>query len=90
MRLVRERRLAQGWSQQVLGNRVGCTKQHISDLEHGKVEPSLRMLRQLAQALNVSAADLLTDSIADICPAPSNRALPTSNTTPLIKPGRHR
>jgi hypothetical protein len=31
MKLIRDRRLAQGWSQQELGNRVGWTKQHISD-----------------------------------------------------------
>ena len=75
MELIRNKRLAQGWSQQELGRRVGCTKQHISDLEHGKVRPSLRMLQRLAGALNVSDAELLTDSIADVCIPPSGEVL---------------
>ena len=37
MKLIRDRRLAQGWSQQELGNRVGWTKQHISDRETERV-----------------------------------------------------
>jgi transcriptional regulator with XRE-family HTH domain len=61
MNLVRERRLARGWSQTALGQRVGCTKQHISDLERGATLPSLGMLRRLAAALQVSDADLLAD-----------------------------
>jgi transcriptional regulator with XRE-family HTH domain len=66
MKLLRQQRLAQGWSQQDLGNRVGCTKQHISDLERGRVLPSLSLLHRLAEAVNVSDADLLLDSIADV------------------------
>ena len=65
MELIRTQRLAQGWSQQELGNRVGCTKQHISDLEHGNVAPSIRLLKRLASALNVPEAALLADSIPE-------------------------
>ncbi len=43
MKLIRDRRLAQGWSQQELGTRARWTKQHISDLERGKVLPSLML-----------------------------------------------
>jgi len=68
MKLVRERRLAQGWSQQDLGQRVGCTKQHISDLENGKAVPSLALLHRLALVLNVSEADLLADSLSKNAP----------------------
>ena len=70
MKLIRERRLAQGWSQQDLGYRVGCTKQHISDLEHDKAMPSLRLLRRLALALNIPEPDLLADSITPPEPSP--------------------
>jgi transcriptional regulator with XRE-family HTH domain len=59
MNLVRERRLARGWSQTVLGQRVGRTKQYISELERGNLRPSLVMVRRLAAALQVSDADLL-------------------------------
>ncbi|AUW92692.1 hypothetical protein BXT84_00905 [Sulfobacillus thermotolerans] len=74
--MMRERRLAQGWSQQELGRRVGCTKQHISDLEKGKVLPSLRLLHRLAVALHVTDTDLLSDSIADVCAASVGKGRP--------------
>ena len=72
MQLIRQHRQAQGWSQQDLGDRVGCTKQHISDLEHGKVLPSLRLLHRLAVTLHIPDSELLLDSITDV----SERARP--------------
>lgn len=60
-------RKAQGWSQRDLARRVGCSGPHISDIENGHALPSIRMLRRLAAALNVSDAELLMDSIADVC-----------------------
>ena len=67
MKLLRERRLAQGWSQQDLANRVGCTKQHISDLERGRVRPSLLLLHRLSDVLRIPDSELLMDSIANAC-----------------------
>jgi len=61
MYLIKRLRAAQGWSQRDLARRVGCSGAHISDIENGKVLPSLRMLRRLALTLNVSEADLLMD-----------------------------
>ena len=66
MKLIRDHRQAQGWSQQDLGDRVGCTKQHISDLEHGKVLPSLNLLHRLAVTLHIPDSELLLDSITDV------------------------
>ncbi len=66
MKLVRERRLAYGWSQEALAQRVRCTKQHISLLELGKTLPSIAVLRRLAAVLQVSDAELLADIQADI------------------------
>lgn len=65
VRRVRELRLAQGWSQEDLGRRVGCTKQHISELENGRANPSVALLRRLAQVFRVSETELLTDSVPD-------------------------
>ncbi len=71
MHLVKTLRQAHGWSQRDLAQRAGCSGPHISAIENGKTLPSLRMLHRLAQALDVAEADLLLNSIADLCPTAS-------------------
>jgi transcriptional regulator with XRE-family HTH domain len=66
MHLVKQLRHDQGWSQRELARRVGCSGPHISDIENGKVLPSIWILHRIAQVLNVSDATLFLDSIADV------------------------
>lgn len=56
---IRELRLAAGWSQQRLADRLGVTKMTISDLERGAMQLTQHYMRRLAEALDCTAADLL-------------------------------
>lgn len=58
---IYELRRAAKLSQEELGNLVGCSKMHISGLERGKRELTLRWMQRIADALGVVAADLLND-----------------------------
>lgn len=61
---LREVRLASGLSQSQLEDLSGIPKARLSRYENGHVEPSIRTLARLAQALNVSEASLLGDQLA--------------------------
>ncbi len=59
-RVVRRLRSAKGWTQRALAERAGVTDAYIAMLETGvRQNPSLRLLRRLAKALGVPAAELL-------------------------------
>lgn len=59
IRRLRERR---GWSQTDLANALGWSRQRVNNLETGDVaEPKLATLRSLAEALDVSLAELLDE-----------------------------
>lgn len=58
---LREARFAAGLSQLELGEASGIPKSRLSRYENDHVDPSLRTLRRLARALNVSEAVLLGD-----------------------------
>jgi transcriptional regulator with XRE-family HTH domain len=60
-RRLREARFAAGLSQLELGEVSGIPKSRLSRYENDHVDPSLRTLRRLARALNVSEAALLGD-----------------------------
>lgn len=51
------------FSQEELAFRSGVGNKHISNIELGKSKPSLESLIQIANVLNVSADDLLVDSL---------------------------
>lgn len=55
---VRERREARGWTQQQLADRLGISRQAISQIERGDFEPSARVLLRLANALEADCAEL--------------------------------
>jgi transcriptional regulator with XRE-family HTH domain len=59
---IRELRTAVKMSQQELGDRAGCSKMTISDLERGNMELTLTYMRRIAPALGVAIADLLPRS----------------------------
>jgi transcriptional regulator with XRE-family HTH domain len=52
-----------GMSQDELGEKVGVNNKHISNIETGRSKPSMDTLVDIANALNVSADDLLVDSL---------------------------
>ena len=60
---VRAARKAAGITQYELGRRAGLDQAVISNLETGKHDPRAETLRRLAQALNLSLAGLLVDTI---------------------------
>ncbi len=52
------------WSQQELSDQVGVQITHISRLENGKSQPSVELLRKIAQAFGVTM-DYLVDEEAE-------------------------
>lgn len=67
-RLARIRK-ERGFTQVELAQKAGTIQAVISDYERGRVRPHAEMLGQLAQALGVTADELL-----GIAPAPSQKA----------------
>ncbi len=49
-----------GWSQEELAFRSGLHRTYISGIERGHRNPTLTVLQRLAEALNVTASDLVT------------------------------
>jgi transcriptional regulator with XRE-family HTH domain len=60
--IVRERRLAAGLSQEELAHEAGLHRTFISMIERGTRNPSLEVIRKLAQGLNTTAASLVDDT----------------------------
>lgn len=59
---IHELRRARGWSQERLGDAIGCGKVHVSAMERGTRELTLNWMRRIANALDVAVADLLLDA----------------------------
>lgn len=57
-------RKQKNWSQHELSDQVGVQVTHISRLENGKSQPSVELLRKIAQAFGVTM-DYLVDDEAD-------------------------
>ena len=62
---IREYRKLLGWTQEVLAEKAGLDFRTISAYELGE-RGNLATLRKIAQALNVSTSDLLTDEAAQL------------------------
>lgn len=56
-------RNASGMSQEVLSEKINVNFRHISNIETGARKPSLDAVIDIANALNVSADDILADSL---------------------------
>ncbi|GAB5482645.1 MAG: helix-turn-helix transcriptional regulator [Parasphingorhabdus sp.] len=56
---LRKHRKAKTWSQEMLAFEAGIHRTYISDLERGARNPTIRLVEKLAQALEVSAGELL-------------------------------
>lgn len=55
---MREFRTARGYSQYQLANVSGCSRRHINRIEVGDQEARISTLYKLAQALDISLADI--------------------------------
>ena len=56
--LIREARLARGWTQGELGRHVGMTQGGISGLERGRRRPHRRAMERLAEVLDLPLSAL--------------------------------
>ena len=55
---VRELRTARGWSQQVLGEKVGVSRQTIIAIERSRYDPSLPLAFEMALIFDMKIEDL--------------------------------
>jgi transcriptional regulator with XRE-family HTH domain len=58
--VLRERRQAAGLSQEELSERAGLHRTYVGLLERGLRMPSIYVARQVAQALGITTAELMT------------------------------
>jgi transcriptional regulator with XRE-family HTH domain len=59
---IKRMRLSRGLKQTELSNAVYTSQNHISQIESGKVEPSVDLLRRIAAALSCRVSELLEES----------------------------
>lgn len=55
---IKKYRKLEGLTQQELGDKVGVTQKYIQYLESANRTPSLKVLRKIAQSLNIKSSDL--------------------------------
>jgi len=64
--LLKSIRIAKGFTQESLADKIGVKKQTISRYENSDREPNVRTAKRIADALGVSLAELaLTDEMPD-------------------------
>ena len=56
---IRELRTAKGWRQIDLAEEAGINENYVSDIEIGKKELGLRTMQAVADAFNLTVAELL-------------------------------
>jgi transcriptional regulator with XRE-family HTH domain len=59
---IKRMRLSRGLKQTELSSAVFTSQNHISQIESGKVEPSMDLLRRIAGALSCRVSELLEES----------------------------
>jgi len=57
--VIRKRRLSLSMSQQVLSEKTGLDRSYLISIEHGKRNPSITTLSQIAAGLQMSTSELL-------------------------------
>ena len=56
---VRSLRRDRGWTQVEMAEMLGVDRSYLSEIENGKKDPSLRVLKTLADGFNLSLSQLL-------------------------------
>lgn len=64
-------RASRGWSQQVLAQRIGVTRQTIISIEKGRFDPSLPLAFRLAQEFGCRIEDLFEPDHDEPQPTPA-------------------
>ncbi len=68
---IKLHRKQRGWSQAELSERIGVNTVHVSHLETGRYQPSVELLKKLAQTFEVTADYLLNEEEGDFSPVTS-------------------
>lgn len=63
--IIRNHRIAQGLTQEELGNKVFVSKQAVSKWETGKTLPDIEMVRKLCEILQINKDEILGGSIEE-------------------------
>jgi transcriptional regulator with XRE-family HTH domain len=63
--VIRRRRTTVGLGQEALADKAGLHRTHVSLLERGKRNPTLEVIKKLADALGTTMASLLQDLEAE-------------------------
>jgi transcriptional regulator with XRE-family HTH domain len=58
---VRSLRRKQGWTQVEMADMLGVDRSYLSEIETGKKDPSLRILKTIADGFRLSLSQLLRD-----------------------------
>jgi transcriptional regulator with XRE-family HTH domain len=61
-RRVRHLRKSKGWSQMYLASEAGLDKSYIGSIERGEVNPSVKLITRIAEALGVDILELFRQS----------------------------
>jgi transcriptional regulator with XRE-family HTH domain len=73
---IKARRQSNKQTLKQLAEKVGCTSAYLSQIEHGKVSPSIASLKRIADALQAKISDFFLDSITDdVVLRPDQRSL---------------
>jgi len=64
--VVRSARLARGIAQEELAALAGIERSHMGKMERGEHLPTLALILKVANALNMSAAELMADTEANL------------------------
>lgn len=72
---IREYRKARGWTLERLGEEVGCSYVHVSEIERGEIELSQSWMKRFARALDVKPGDLLLPDENSDSLSPAEREL---------------
>lgn len=58
---VKEAREAKGMTQQELADKINVTRQHISEIERGKIHPSVPLAKTIGEVLDVEWTNFFED-----------------------------
>ena len=74
---IRARRLSNHQTLKQLAEKVGCSSAYLSQIENGKVSPSIASLKKIADALQAKITDLFMETVPDepVVTKPDERVL---------------
>jgi len=60
-RRIRHLRDEKGWTQQILADHAEMNREHLSDIENGKYDPSSGTVEKIAEALEINLETFFKD-----------------------------